>query len=87
MITLLGPTIGSMASGKSTSESFWARPVYFAIIAGYGWPSPYLTPFGKAKQPILQNRGCLAKMVRKDFFFKIYTIYPIFFNNKDAHNN
>ena len=37
MITLLGPTISSMASGKSTSESFWARPVYIAIIAGYGW--------------------------------------------------
>ncbi len=37
MITILGPTVGSMASGQSASDKFWVRLVYFAIIAVYGW--------------------------------------------------
>ena len=37
MITLLGPTVGSMASGQSASDKFWLRLVYFVVIAVYGW--------------------------------------------------
>lgn len=37
MITVLGPTVGSMASGQSASDKFFVRLVYFAIVAVYGW--------------------------------------------------
>jgi hypothetical protein len=37
MITVLGPTVGSMASGQSASDKFFVRLVYFGIVAVYGW--------------------------------------------------
>jgi len=37
MLTLLGPTVGSVASGQSASDKFWVRLAYFVIITVYGW--------------------------------------------------
>lgn len=37
MITVLAPTVGSMASGQSAADKFWLRILYFLFIAIYGW--------------------------------------------------
>ena len=37
MITVLAPTVGSMATGQTASDKFLLRLFYFTIIAGYGW--------------------------------------------------
>ncbi len=37
MIVVLAPSVGSMASGDSSSDRFWVRLLYFFIIALYGW--------------------------------------------------
>lgn len=37
MITVLAPTVGSMASGQSAAGRFWLRILYFLFIALYGW--------------------------------------------------
>lgn len=36
-IIILAPSVGSMASGDSSSDKFWLRILYFLIIAIYGW--------------------------------------------------
>lgn len=37
MITVLAPTVGSMASGQSAADKFWLRILHFLFIALYGW--------------------------------------------------
>ncbi|WP_028580558.1 DUF2955 domain-containing protein [Desulfogranum japonicum] len=37
MMTVLAPTVGSMANGTSASDKFWLRLAQFFFVALYGW--------------------------------------------------